>query len=75
MKVLLLDMDSGELVQAQILPAELKDMRTITDGWYFNWRKHFRLSNSKTFKIIADHHPDRIEGLMIFQLINKSNIY
>jgi len=62
-------------VHAQLLPAALKDMRTITDGWYFNWRRRFRLSNSTTFKIVADHHPDRIEGLMMFQLINREEPY
>jgi hypothetical protein len=66
MKVLLRDTGSGELAEAQLLPAELRDMRTITDGWYFNWRKHFRLPYSKAFKIVAGNQPGRIEGLMIF---------
>jgi hypothetical protein len=74
MKVLLLDTVSAELVDARLLPAVLKDMKTITDGWHFNWRRQFGLPHSKAFKIVTGH-PERIEGLLIFQILNKEEPY
>jgi hypothetical protein len=71
MKVLLFEVSSGRLLEARLIPAILKDMRSITDGWHFNWRKQFQLPNSRAFKIIVNDYPDRIEGLMIFQMLNK----
>lgn len=68
MNILLLEVASKKLLKGKLLPAEFKDMRTITDGWNFNWRRHFRLPGSRTFKIVTGAHPEKIEGLMIFQL-------
>ena len=75
MKVLLLHRGSEKLLEARLLPAVLKDMRTINDGWHFNWRKQFQLPNSRAFKIVANDYPERIEGLMIFQMLNKAEPY
>jgi hypothetical protein len=74
MKILLLDTERAKLFAAQLLPAVLKDMKTITEGWYFNWRRQFALPNSKAFKIVTGN-PERIEGLMIFQILNKEEPY
>lgn len=71
MKVYLLDRVNGELVDSKIVPAKLEDMKTITDGWEFNWRKHYSLPNSKAFKITTTLNPTVTEGLMIFQLLDE----
>jgi hypothetical protein len=74
MIILLRDTNSSALVKAQLLPAVLKDMKTITDGWHFNWRRQFALPNSRAFKIVTGT-PERVEGLMIFQMLNKEEPY
>jgi len=76
MDIYLFNTAKKELVVAQLFLAVLKDMKSITDGWNFSWRSHFRLPNSKAFKIVtgAGTKAARTEGLMIFQVIEGESI-
>jgi len=75
MNIILLDKNSQSLIKGRLEKAELSDMKTITDGWEFNWRKHFNLPHSKAFKVITNSNAGRIEGLMIFQKIKNEEPY
>lgn len=75
MQILLLDTRSQQLVDAEILPAKITDMRGISDGWKFSWKKHFGLAASKAFKAVIKSDPDRIQGLLIFQMLGKEEPY
>ena len=68
MKIFLLDTLTREIVSAQLLPAVAGDMRNITDGWMFNWRRHFSLPASKAFKVMTGDR--QTQGLMIFQVVD-----
>jgi len=67
-EIFLLNTASKEIVIAQLLPAAARDMRNTTDGWMFNWRRHFSLPGAKAFKVITGQND--IQGLMIFQLVD-----
>src|ERR1035438_7113665 len=76
MRIKLLDVASRNLIDGQLLIANLKDMKDhIHDKWHFNWKRHFSLPNSKAFKIVTISKPEQIEGLMIFQMLQKSVPY
>jgi hypothetical protein len=68
MEIFLLNTSTREIVRAQLLPAIARDMRNITDGWMFNWRRHFGLPGAKAFKVITGNNE--IQGLMIFQVVD-----
>lgn len=54
MEVNLLETSTQNFIKGQLKPAKMEDMKTLADGWRFNWRKHFYLPNSKAFKIYAN---------------------
>jgi hypothetical protein len=66
-EVFLLNTTTCEIVAARLLPAVAHDMRNTTDGWMFNWKRHYKLPGAKAFKIITGEND--IQGLMIFQVI------
>jgi hypothetical protein len=53
MEVFLLKTSTKELLTARLLPAAAGDIRGLTDGWMFNWRRHFRLPGAKAYKVIT----------------------
>ena len=75
MEVLLLEIASQKLIDAELVPAKISDMKGITDGWEFSWKKHFGLPNSKSFKIVLKSEPDVVQGLLIFQMLGKEEPY
>jgi len=75
MEVLLLDTASQKLMDADLVPANISDMKGITDGWEFSWKKHFALPNSKAFKIVLRSAPDIVQGLLLFQILGKEEPY
>jgi hypothetical protein len=75
MEVHLLETATQRLTAAELLAAKKADMRGITDGWEFSWKKHFELPNSKAFKIVLTSNPNEIQGLLIFQMLGKREPY
>jgi len=75
MKVLLLEVASQKLIDAELVPAKISDMKGITDGWDFSWKKHFNLPNSKAFKIVLKSEPEVVQGLLLFQMLGKEEPY
>ena len=75
MEILLLKLASQKLIAAELVPAKIADMKSITDGWQFSWKKHFHLPNSKAFKIVIEADPGVIQGLLLFQMIGKEEPY
>jgi hypothetical protein len=75
MEVLLLEIASQKLINAELMPAKISDMKGITDGWDFSWKKHFNLPNSKAFKIVLKSAPGIVQGLLLFQMLGKEEPY
>ena len=71
----LLEIATQKLTAAELQAAKKADMRGITDGWEFSWKKHFELPNSKAFKIVLTSNPNEIQGLLIFQMLGKEEPY
>lgn len=75
MEVILLETSTQSVIKGQLKPAKIEDMRTIADGWKFNWRKHFYLPNAKAFKVYTGKNSNEIEGLMIYQNLKSGQPY
>jgi len=75
MRILILETKSQKLVDAELLPARKMDMKGISDGWKFSWKKHFCLPYSKAYKVVIKSNIDEIQGLLIFQILGKEEPY
>ena len=74
MKIKLKDVANNKLTDALILQADLKDLHTEDEGWNFNWKQLFKLSDM-CFKIVLASTPEIIEGLMVISVINGEMVY
>lgn len=75
MKVLLIDTDSGNRVQAILKEAEKKDMPLKKNKWNFDWKNLFKTEGAYFFKIHLETTPDIIEGLLMITVINKEIVF
>jgi hypothetical protein len=67
MRILILETKSQKLVDAELLPTRKMDMKGISDGWKFSWKKHFSLPYSKAYKVVIKSNIDEIQGLLIYR--------
>ena len=61
---------TGESFPTEVLPIAKTDFPQITkkNGWKFNWKLEFGLSNRKVFKLIIIDNPEVIHGLISFSI-------
>lgn len=70
-KVKLLRVASENLVNGVIRKGKLKEMPSMQTGWQFNFDKHIKLPNSKTYVLVTEDSPETIEGCVVFQMQDK----
>lgn len=70
-KVKLLNVASEDLINGAIRKGKPKEMPSIQTGWQFNFNKHSKLPNSKTYVLVTEETPDIIEGCLVFQMQDK----
>lgn len=68
MKVLILEVDSNELIRGKIREGKRTDMPSMKDGWYFNFNKHIQAKDKTGFILVKEATPQIIEGSMIFSM-------
>jgi hypothetical protein len=68
MRVLILEVNSNELVRGLIREGEKSDMPSIMDGWLFDFSKNIQPKGKKAFVLVKEDTPKVIEGCMIFSL-------
>ncbi|MGV3610331.1 MAG: hypothetical protein ACO1N0_05250 [Fluviicola sp.] len=68
MKVRILEVDSDELISAEIRKGDEKEMPSITDGWVFNFNRHSLSKGKRAFVLVKEDSPTIIEGCMIFSI-------
>lgn len=73
MDVKTLQVDEKSVVDAKILNAKTLtiNLPTLTDGWYFNFRKHSKVANYVTYVLVSKRNPLSIEGCLIFEMRKK----
>ena len=75
MKVLLQEVESGELIEAIISNASQKDMPARKNGWQFTWKKLGKTEGADFYKITTVGNPEEIEGMLMLTLINEEILY
>ena len=70
MNIKLKDTLTNALVNAKLLPANIKDMPLKDDSWKFNWKKLFK-DGGMFYKLILNESSERVEGLIKMTLENK----
>lgn len=68
MKVLILEVDSNELISAIIQEGKSKEMPSVKDLWQFNFNKHSLPKDKTAFILVKEDTPKIIEGCMIFSI-------
>jgi hypothetical protein len=68
MKVLIVEVDSDELIEAIIKEGKAKEMPSLNDGWQFNFNKHSLPKDKSAFILVKEETPKVIEGCMIFSI-------
>jgi hypothetical protein len=75
MNVRILELSSGDLVNAIIRKGTAVEMPSIHDGWRFNFNKHIKAANTTAYVLVTEAAPDTIEGCLLFQMKNKEVPY
>lgn len=68
MKVLILEVDTDELIKGLIREGNKTEMPSIKEEWYFNFNKHIQSKGKRAFVLVKEETPKVIEGCMIFSL-------
>lgn len=71
MKIRILEVASGNFVNGEIRLGNKSEMPSMQTGWIFNFDKHIKISNSKTYVLVSDKTPNIIEGCLVFEMKNK----
>lgn len=77
MNVKLRKVEGNVLVDAKISDAKLVKVALpdFNDGWRFNFSKHSKRKNFKTFIIYSEEATEIIEGCLIFEMKDKIEPY
>lgn len=67
MQVYIFDIKQNKYLTATIKTGNLKDMPAKKDGWHFNWRKEFKVRNTKTYVLKI---TDKTEGVIQLKELN-----
>lgn len=75
MKVYLQEVQSGELIEAMISKASIKEMPLKKDGWQFNWRQLSKTEGAAFYKLTKIEAPSEVEGMLMLTLINEEMLF
>lgn len=60
----ILDKQTSNLVEIEIVKGTLKDMPVKKDGWNFNWRSILKKNDTETYILRLKSNPSSIQGLL-----------
>lgn len=77
MNVKILKIDENILVDAKISDSKLTkiNLPSFNDGWRFDFNKHSKKINFKTYILVSEESIDKIEGCLIFEMRDKVEPY
>jgi len=74
-KVKLLEVESAILTDGVIRLGKEAEMPSMQTGWDFNFNKHIKIKNSKTYVLVIKETPNIIEGCLVFEMKNNEVPY
>lgn len=76
MKIKIIKVETAEEVNALIKEGKAKELPSMQDGWRYNFDKQIKkLKNATGYLLVTEETPDIIEGVMIFQMVDKMMPY
>ncbi|MEM1324484.1 MAG: hypothetical protein AAGI23_00940 [Bacteroidota bacterium] len=75
MKIMLHEVESGELIEGLISKAKAKELPSKKAGWQFSWRKLGKTEGADLYKVTSLKNPQQIEGLLMLTLMNEEMLY
>ena len=77
MNVKILKIDENILVNAKISDSKLTkiNLPSFNDGWRFDFNKHSKKINFKTYILVSEASLDKVEGCLIFEMRDKVEPY
>lgn len=60
----ILDKQTNNLVEIEIVKGTLKDMPVQKDGWNFNWRSILKKNDTETYMLRLKSNPSSIQGVL-----------
>jgi len=71
------DLINKKVVEAKIVEAlnYKGNLPSLADNWRFNFKKHSKAKNVRTFVLVCEHSEDVIEGCLIFEMRDKTEPY
>lgn len=77
MKIKIYDVKNKCEINAEIISAEDYNgtLPSLTENWRFNFKKHSKLKNTKTFVLVSSESKEIIEGCLIFEIKDKVEPY
>ena len=75
MKVQLVEVSSGKLVDALIVRCTTSDLPMKKGGWQFTWRRLGKTEGAEFYKIVTVSAPETIEGVLMVTLLNDGMLY
>lgn len=77
MNVKILKIEGNNLVDAKISDSELVkvNLPSFNDGWRFDFNKHTKKKEFKTYVLVTEETSDRIEGCLTFQMRDEIEPY
>lgn len=71
MVVKILEVTSGNFINGTIRVGNKAEMPSMQTGWVFNFDKHIKIPNSKTYVLVLEETPNIIEGCLVFEMKQK----
>ncbi|MBB4081113.1 hypothetical protein GGR28_003760 [Lewinella aquimaris] len=75
MKLNLLEVANGELIEAIISKASQTDLPKKKDGWQFTWQKLGKIEGADFYKLVTIDNPDMVQGVLMLTLVNEEMLY
>jgi hypothetical protein len=75
MKINLLEVASGEMIEALILEASMADLPKRKDGWQFTWQKLGKTEGADFYKLVTVDEPNEVQGMVMLTLLNEEMLY
>ena len=75
MKILLSETKTDKKKPARISEVIRKELPLKKEGWKFNWKSLFNTEGAILCKISLEESPEKIEGMIMFTLLNEEMIF
>jgi len=75
MKVRIIESETGEVVDAIIQKASLKEMPLKKDGWQFTWRSLYKTEGADIYVLKSEESEYSIEGVIMLSMMYDEMLY